>query len=96
MRRDPRRDRPIAVIKESKNIYRLLIDDELWASCEWSRRRNAWCIEDSCCRCLNHVPGILGQERTAPEAIATAKRMIRDETIPAPEYVRARTEGNRK
>jgi hypothetical protein len=95
MPKDPRRERPIAVKQERQGLYRLRIDDELWASVEWSRGRNAWCIEDSCNRCLTHVPGILGQEETAAEAITTAKQMIRDETIPAPEYVKARTRGNR-
>jgi hypothetical protein len=83
------------VEQQHRGLYRLTIDDELWASVEWSHGRNAWCIEDSCARCLMHIPGILGQEETAREAIATATQMIRDERIPAPEYVRARTKGNR-
>jgi hypothetical protein len=95
MRKDPRREQPIRVRQERQGLYRLEIDSVLWSSVEWSSARSSWCIEDSSNSCLQHIPGILGAEATAARAIDTAKRMIRDETMPAPEYVRARTKGNR-
>jgi hypothetical protein len=67
----------------------------MWASVEGSRRNTRWCIEDSRDLCLAHVDGILGDEAKASQAIATAKRMIGDGTVPAPEYVKARMRGNR-
>ena len=84
-RKDPRRDRPITVEQPWRGLYRLKIDDVLWATVEWSRGRNAWCIEDSCNRCLSHEPDIIGQESSAMRAIATAKWMIRSGDMPGPE-----------
>ena len=95
MQKDPRRERPINVRQERVDLYRLEIDSELWASVEWSPRNSRWCIEDSRDMCLAHVDGILGDEAKASQAIATAKRMIQDGTVPAPEYVKARMRGNR-
>jgi hypothetical protein len=91
---DSRREAPINVHQERRGLYRLTIENELWASVEWCRRRNSWCIEDSCNRCLMHVAGIHGEAPKASKAIAVAKQMIRSGEMPSLETVKARMRGN--
>ncbi len=46
MSTDPRQ-KPIRIAwTADKLIGRLTIDGELWASVEWSEKRQRWCIED--------------------------------------------------
>jgi len=67
------------------DIYRLTIGGLLWASVEWSPRRQRWCIEDGVGQCLAHVEHIHGEDRDAQTAIRLAKKMIRDGRMPTPE-----------
>jgi hypothetical protein len=67
------------------DCIRLTIDGELWAAVEWSKKRQAWCIEDAEGRCLSHVSHIRGQASSKDEAVALAETMIRDGRMPSPE-----------
>jgi hypothetical protein len=66
-------------------MYDLTINGELWACVEWSPSRRAWCIQDAAGECLTHVESIHGQNVDAQTAVALAKRMIVDGTMPTPE-----------
>jgi hypothetical protein len=65
--------------------YSLKIGGELWAAVEWSATRRTWCIEDAAGHCLAHCEHIHGGNIDRPTAIAMAKHMIVDGTIPTPE-----------
>jgi hypothetical protein len=84
---DPRRQRPIKLHWQGL-IGRLWIDDVQWAAVEWSEKRQAWCIEDSEGRCLSHKSHIHGQDAAKEAAVALAKAMIRDGTMPSPEQAK--------
>jgi hypothetical protein len=84
-RKDLRRLGQIDTTREGDSIYRLSIKGVLWASVEWSPRRQVWCIEDGIGRCLIHVEHIHGQDRDPEQALRLAKSMIRSGTLPAPE-----------
>src|SRR5215831_9980355 len=43
-------------------IYTLSIAGQIWAQVEWSRSRNAWCVQDASGRCLAHCDAIYGQD----------------------------------
>jgi hypothetical protein len=66
-------------------IYSLMIGGRQWAAVEWSASRRTWCIEDAAGHCLAHCEHIHGDNIDRPTAIALAKRMIVDGTIPTPE-----------
>jgi hypothetical protein len=84
---DPRRHGVIEVRFQPgpPAIYQLTIDDQLWASVEWSPRRRRWCIEDGVGRCLAHVEHIHGEDVDAANAVRLAKAMIQDGRMPTPE-----------
>jgi len=86
---DPRRSRPID-IKWLKGglIGQLSINGHLWGAIEWSGKRNAWCIEDACGRCLAHEPSICGQAAARDAAMRLARAMVRDGRMPSPEEAR--------
>ena len=52
---------------------------------EWSRSRQAWCIQDAAGHCLTHVEHIVGQDQDVQTAIKLARRMILDGRMPSPE-----------
>jgi hypothetical protein len=70
-------------------MYDLTINGELWACVEWSPTRQAWCVQDASGRCLAHCDAIHGQDIDAATAVALAKRMIIDGSLPDPETARA-------
>jgi hypothetical protein len=84
---DPRRNRPVEVRRDRHNaqVYWLTIDGQVWSEVEWSPSRRAWCIQDAAGRCLAHVEHIHAQDADREAAIRTAKRMIRDGSLPTPE-----------
>jgi hypothetical protein len=71
------------------SIGRLTIGGKLWASVEWSEKRQRWCVEDSEGRCLTHRPSIHGMAASRDEAVALAKAMIVDGRMPSPEAAKA-------
>jgi hypothetical protein len=81
---DPRRQRPIEV-RSDRIAEQLVIDGQLWAAVEWSKKRRVFCIEDAAGRCLTHHASIQGQHTDKHEAVALAKAMIRDGRMPTPE-----------
>ena len=83
---DPRRHRPIT-IKWLRGglIGQLLVGTEFWGAIEWSKKRNAWCIEDAEGRCLAHEASIHGQAAARDAAIKLAQAIIRDGRMPSPE-----------
>jgi hypothetical protein len=82
---DIRRYGVIEVHRAGRHAYHLKIDGDLWSEVEWSETRQAWCIQDAVGHCLTHVDHIVGQDADPSEAIRTAKRMIIDGRMPAPE-----------
>lgn len=84
---DQRRQRPISVLWDGM-VGRLLVDGKQWAAVEWSKKRQAWCIEDAEGKCLRHAASIHGQAAAKEEAIAIAQAMICDGTMPSPEQAR--------
>jgi hypothetical protein len=71
-------------------IYTLSVAGQIWAQVEWSRSRNAWCVQDASGRCLAHCDAIYGQDVDAQTAVALARRMIVDGRMPSPEEARER------
>jgi len=82
---DQRRYGVIEVRRLNAETYHLIIDGEMWSEVEWSRSRQAWCIQDAAGQCLTHVEHIVGQDRDVQTAVRLAKRMIVDGRMPAPE-----------
>src|SRR5262249_56405926 len=82
---DRRRYDVIEVRRLNAETYHLTINGEMWSEVEWSKSRQAWCIQDAAGRCLTHVEHIVGQDRDVQTAIRLAKRMIVDGRMPAPE-----------
>jgi len=68
----------------------------MWSEVEWSRSRQAWCIQDAAGHCLTHVEHIVGQSRDPQAAIREAKRMIVDGRMPSPEEGLAQLEAEQK
>jgi hypothetical protein len=86
---DRRRYGVIEVRCINAQTYYLSIGGRLWAEVEWSRSRQAWCIQDAAGQCLAHVEHIVGQDRDPQAAIRLAKRMIVDGSMPSPEVAHA-------
>jgi hypothetical protein len=82
---DVRRFGMIEVEEVGDGVYQLTVDGVLWASIEWSPRQAVWCVEDGVNQCLLHVAHIHGENPDPTEAIWTAKRMIRDGSMPSPQ-----------
>jgi hypothetical protein len=93
---DRRRYGVIEVRRINAETYHLTIADELWSEVEWSRSRQAWCIQDAAGQCLTHVEHIVGQDRDVQTAIRLAKRMIVDGRMPTPEEARRQLEAKIK
>jgi hypothetical protein len=87
--RDSRRYGVIEVRRINAETYHLTIAGTMWSEVEWSRSRQAWCIQDAAGRCLAHCGHIVGQDRDLQTAIRLAKRMIVDGRMPTPEEARA-------
>ena len=87
---DKRRYRVIEIRRINSETYHLVIDGQMWSEVEWSRSRQAWCIQDAAGQCLLHVEHIVGQDRDVETAIRLAKRMIVDGRMPTPEEARRR------
>jgi hypothetical protein len=85
---DRRRYGVIEVCRINADTYHLTINGEMWSEVEWSRSRQAWCIQDAAGYCLTHVEHIVGQDRDVQTAIRLAKRMIVDGRMPTPEEAR--------
>jgi len=82
---------------EQVAVYTLSIGGQTWAQVEWSPSRRRWCIQDGSGQCLAHCDAIHGQDVDAQTAVALAKRMIIDGTMPTPEdAVAARRERERE
>jgi hypothetical protein len=86
---DPRRYYPIEVCHRGDHIIHLMIYGVMWSEVEWSPERRAWCIQDASGRCLLHCESIVEQDDDEIVAIDTAKRMIRDGSMPTPEEAHA-------
>jgi hypothetical protein len=93
---DPARDRRRYGVVEVRfrrvggmSMYDLTINGELWACVEWSPSRRAWCIQDASGRCLAHLDAIHGEDVDAQTALALARRMILDGSMPTPEVAAA-------
>jgi hypothetical protein len=82
---DRRRYGVIEVRRLNAETYHLTIGGEMWSEVEWSRSRQAWCIQDAAGQCLAHVEHIVGADRDVRAAIRLAKRMIVDGRMPAPD-----------
>src|SRR5262245_59724045 len=82
---DRRRYGVIEVRRINAETYHLTINGKMWSEVEWSRSRQAWCIQDAAGHCLAHVEHIVGQDRDCQTAIRLAKRMIVDGRMPTPE-----------
>jgi hypothetical protein len=82
---DTRRYGIIEVRRLNAETYWLTINGQMWSEVEWSRSRQAWCVQDAAGQCLTHVEHIVGQDRDVQTAIRLAKRMIVDGRMPAPE-----------
>jgi hypothetical protein len=82
---DRRRYGVIEVKRINAETYHLTINGEMWSEVEWSRSRQAWCIQDAAGHCLTHVEHIIGADRDVQTAIRLAKRMIVDGRMPTPE-----------
>ena len=82
---DKRRYGVIELQQINAETYHLIIAGEMWSEVEWSRSRQAWCIQDAAGRCLTHVEHIVGQDRDVQTAIRLAKRMIISGEMPSPE-----------
>jgi hypothetical protein len=86
---DPRRFYPIEVCHHGDHIIHLMIYGVMWSEVEWSPQRRAWCIQDASGHCLLHCESIVEQDDDEIVAIDTAKRMIRDGSMPTPEEAHA-------
>jgi hypothetical protein len=86
---DRRRYGVIEVRRINAETYHLTINGEMWSEVEWSRSRQAWCVQDAAGHCLTHTEHIVGQDRDVQSAIRLAKRMIVDGRMPSPEDARA-------
>jgi len=92
---DPRRGKNI-VIEGDGHIQFLYIDGDMWAEVQWSGARQAWCIQDRCGHCLDHIEhfhvAVKGDstdpKATRQQAVDLAKEMIRDGRMPSPEQAR--------
>jgi len=93
---DRRRYGVIEVRRINAETYHLTIAGTMWSEVEWSRSRQAWCIQDAAGRCLKHVEHIVGQDRDVQTAIRVAKRMIVTGTMPTPEEARAQFQRDRE
>jgi len=82
----------IEVRRINAETYHLTIGGRMWSEVEWSRSRQAWCIQDAAGHCLTHVEHIVGQNRDPQAAIRLAKRMIVDGRMPSPEEALAQLE----
>jgi hypothetical protein len=82
---DRRRYGVIEVRRLNAETYHLTINGEMWSEVEWSRSRQAWCIQDAAGHCLTHVEHIVGQDQDVQTAIKLARRMILDGRMPSPE-----------
>ena len=82
----------VRCICSSPETYHLTIGGRMWSEVEWSRSRQAWCIQDAAGHCLTHVEHIVGQDRDPQAAIRLAKRMIVDGRMPSPEEALAQLE----
>jgi hypothetical protein len=82
--KDNRRYGVIEVRRINGETYHLTIDGELWSEVEWSRSRQAWCIQDAAGQCLAHTDHIIGQNRDIQTAIRLAKKMIISGEMPTP------------
>jgi hypothetical protein len=78
---DRRRYGVIEVRAINAETYHLTIGGVMWSEVEWSRSRQAWCIQDAAGQCLTHVEHIVGQDRDVQTAIRLTKRMIVDGRI---------------
>jgi hypothetical protein len=100
---DPRRRGEIKIVGITSSKYDLYIDNVLWSEVEWSHNRYAWCIQDCCGYCLNHIEhihaivpndGVPDRKINDPRqfnpstALETAKQMIRNGSLPSPEDAR--------
>ena len=93
---DKRRFGVVEVRRLNAETYHLTIGGVMWSEVEWSRSRQAWCVQDAAGRCLTHVEHILEQDRDVQTAIRLAKRMIRDGRMPTPEDAEAQLQGRRR
>jgi hypothetical protein len=75
----------VRLICSSPETYHLSIGGRMWSEVEWSRLRQAWCIQDAAGHCLTHIEHIVGQDRDPQAAIRLAKKMIVDGRMPSPE-----------
>jgi hypothetical protein len=82
---DTRRFGIIETHRINADTYHLIIDGQMWSEVEWSRSRQAWCIQDAAGQCLAHVESIVGQNADVQTAIRLAKRMIIAGEMPTPE-----------
>jgi hypothetical protein len=87
--RDRRRYGVIEVRRINADTYHLTINGQMWSEVEWSRSRQAWCVQDAAGHCLIHVDHIVGQDCDPEAAIRLAKRMIVDGRMPSPEQALA-------
>ena len=81
---DPRRQQPITV-EWSGKIGTLLVNGVAWGCVEWSDTRKVWCIQDAAGRCLDHYSVVHGEDQDRAGAVALAKIMLRNGTLPTPE-----------
>src|SRR5215467_9939976 len=93
---DRRRYGVIEVGRINAETYHLTIGGRMWSEVEWSRSRQAWCIQDAAGHCLTHVEHIVGQDRDVQTAIRLAKRMIVDGRMPTPEEAMEQLEEKRR
>src|SRR5215467_6466587 len=93
---DRRRYGVIEVGRINAETYHLTIGGRMSSEVEWSRSRQAWCIQDAAGHCLTHVEHIVGQSRDPQAAIREAKRMIVDGRMPSPEEALAQLEAEQK
>jgi hypothetical protein len=82
---DRRRYGVIEVHRVNAETYHLIIGGRMWSEVEWSRSRQAWCIQDAAGHCLTHVEHIVGQDRDPQAAIRLAQKMIVSGEMPSPE-----------
>jgi hypothetical protein len=64
---------------------RIYIDEEHWASIEWSEKLQSWCIEDAEGRCLSHRSHVHGKAAAKKDAMALAFAMIADGRMTSPQ-----------
>jgi hypothetical protein len=71
-------------------LYQLTIGGVLWAAVEWSPSRRCWCVEDAAGHCLAHCEHVHDEHLDMRSALALARRMIVNGTMPTPEEAEAR------